>query len=121
MAGHLPIVFPLERAVVQTLAAVTLVSLLPSASAQARASFAPNRPADSLYAAATACEVVQDLRPETERHGCVVEAFQETPTEYILRVRELAPPGARPLVFACSEVRLHKTDGSVIVKRVPEL
>jgi hypothetical protein len=96
--------------------------LLPlPAAAQAPARAAARPVADSAQAVVTACAVVQAIRPLVERGGCRVERYRETRTEYILRVREQAPPGAAPLHFAESEVRFSKTEPSVTVTRVPEL
>jgi hypothetical protein len=75
---------------------------------------------DSARAVTTACEVVRALRPPADRHTCRVESFRDTPTEYVVRIREDAPPTAKPLAFKRSEVRLAKAERSVIVTRVPD-
>jgi len=94
---------------------------LPSpAAAQARGQAAIPA-ADSAQAVATACAVVQALRPAAERYRCVVERYRELPAEYVVRVRELAPPGAPPLEFRFSDVHLSRTQPSVLVTRIPDL
>jgi hypothetical protein len=90
-----------------------------SAAAQAPPATAPPI-ADSAQAVATACAVAQALRGAADRYRCRVERYAETPTEYIIRVREETPPGAPPLEFSQSDVRLQKTERSVLVSRVPE-
>jgi hypothetical protein len=97
-----------------------LLSPVPAAG-QAQAPAAARPVADSAQAVVTACAVVQALRPLVERGRCRVARYRETRTEYILRVREQAPPGAAPLDFGESEVRFSKTEPSVTVTRVPEL
>ena len=91
------------------------------AAAQERPRVAPRPVADSAHAVATACSVVGALRPGTERYRCRVESYAETSTEFVLRLREQAPSGGVPPVFAESEVRLNKSEPSVIVTRVPDL
>lgn len=77
---------------------------------------------DSIRATATACEVVRSLRQEPAiSYGCRIEGFEETATEFVLRIREVPPPGVRPPTFAQSTVRLRKRDRSATVIRVPEL
>ena len=76
--------------------------------------------ADSTEAVATACAVVLALRPPRQRYRCEVEAYQETPTEFVVRLQEQVPEGAPPLVFARSVVRFSKAEPSVTVRRVPE-
>lgn len=94
------------------------------AAAQERPRAAPETVADSAHAVAIACSVVGALRPVTGRYRCRVESYAETSTEFVLRLREQAPSGAVPPVFAEFaefEVRLHKSEPSVIVTRVPDL
>jgi hypothetical protein len=74
---------------------------------------------DSSWASGAACEVVLSLRQEPRRYRCSVESFKETPTEYVIRVREASLDGSRPPVFHRSTVRLKKP--SVTVIRVPDL
>ena len=74
---------------------------------------------DSSWASGAACEVVLSLRQEPRRYRCAVEAFKETPTEYVIRVREVALDGALPPPLHRSTVRLQKP--SVTVTRVPDL
>jgi hypothetical protein len=102
-------------------ALAAMVLLVPDLAAAQGKSPAAVLVADSAHAVATACAVVQGLRPAAERYRCRMEHYMETPTEYVVRVREEAPPGAAPLVFGQSEVRLQKTEHSVIVTRIPEL
>jgi hypothetical protein len=77
--------------------------------------------ADSNWATGAACKVVLSLRSEPRRYRCYVESFKETPTEYVMRVREVSLDGARPPPFDRSTVRLQKTKPSVTVTRVPDL
>jgi hypothetical protein len=77
--------------------------------------------ADSSWATAAACKVVLALRQEPRRYHCYIESFKETPTEYVMRVREMSVDGARPPPFQRSTVRLEKTKSSVTVTRVPDL
>jgi hypothetical protein len=74
---------------------------------------------DSSWASGAACKVVLSLRQEARRYRCSVESFKETPTEYVIRVREVPLDGARPPPFHRSTVRLQKP--SVTVTRVPDL
>jgi hypothetical protein len=77
--------------------------------------------ADSSRATGAACKVVLSLRQEPQRYRCYVESFKETPTEYLIRVREVSLDGAQPPPFHRSTVRLQKTKPSVTVTRVPDL
>jgi hypothetical protein len=77
--------------------------------------------ADSSWATGAACKVVLSLRQEPRRYRCYVESFKETPTEYVMRVREESLDGALPPPFERSTVRLKKTKPSVTVTRVPDL
>jgi hypothetical protein len=74
---------------------------------------------DSSWASGAACKVVLSLREEPRRYRCSVESFKETPTEYVIRVREASLEGPRPPPFHRSTVRLQKP--SVTVTRVPDL
>ena len=74
---------------------------------------------DSSWASDAACEVVLSLRPEPRGYRCSVESFKETPTEYVIRVREVSADGARRPSLHRSTVRLQKP--SVTVTRVPDL
>lgn len=77
--------------------------------------------ADSSWATGAACKVVLSLRQEPRRYRCSIESLKETPTEYVVRVREVSLDGARPPPFRRSTVRLQKTKLSVTVTRVPDL
>ena len=74
---------------------------------------------DSTWATRAACKVVLSLRQEPRRYRCSVESFEETPTEYVIRVREVSSDGDLPPPFHRSTVRLQKP--SVTVTRVPDL
>jgi hypothetical protein len=74
---------------------------------------------DSSWATGAACKVVLSLRQEPRRYRCSVESFRETPTEYVIRVREASLDGPGPPPFHRSTVRLQKP--SVTVTRVPDL
>ena len=73
---------------------------------------------DSSWATGAACNVVLSLRQEPRRYRCSVESFQETPAEYVIRVRETSLDGARPPLHR-STVRLRKPSSTVT--RVPDL
>jgi hypothetical protein len=74
---------------------------------------------DSSWASRVACKAVLSLREQPRRYRCHVESFKETPTEYVVRVREVSLNGALPPPFHRSTVRLLKP--SVTVTRVPDL
>jgi hypothetical protein len=74
---------------------------------------------DSSWATGAACKVVLSLRQEPRRYRCSVVSFEETPTEYVIRVREVSLDGARPPPLPRSTVRLRKP--SITVTRVPDL
>lgn len=74
---------------------------------------------DSSWASGAACKVVLSLRQEPRRYRCSVESFKETPSEYVIGVREMAFDDARPPPFHRSTVRLQKP--SITVTRVPDL
>ena len=74
---------------------------------------------DSNWATRAACKVVQSLRQDPRRYRCYVESFKETPTEYVMRVREVPLDGTLPPPFHRSTVRLRKP--SVTVIRVPDI
>jgi hypothetical protein len=74
---------------------------------------------DSSWASGAACKVVLSLRQEPRRYRCSVESFKETPTEFVIRVREVSLDGAPTPPFHRSTVRLQKP--SVTVTRVPDL
>jgi hypothetical protein len=74
---------------------------------------------DSSWASGAACKVVLSLRQQPRRYRCSVESFKETPTEYVIRVREVTLDGDLPPPFHRSTVRLQKP--SVTVTRVPDL
>jgi hypothetical protein len=86
-------------------------------SGQPDVAFAP----DSSWATGAACKVVLSLRQEPRRYRCYVESFKETPTEYVIRVREVSLDGAPPPPFHHATVRLQKTKPSVTVTRAPDL
>lgn len=74
---------------------------------------------DSSWACGAACKVVLSLRQEPRHYRCSVESFQETPTEYVIRVREVSLDSTGPPPFHRSTVRLQKP--SITVTRVPDL
>ena len=74
---------------------------------------------DSSWATGAACRVVLQLRQGPRRYRCSVESFKETPTEFVIRVREVPLDGARPPPLGRSTVRLEKP--SLTVTRVPDL
>jgi hypothetical protein len=76
---------------------------------------------DHTQVAAVACQLAAASRPLKMRTRCRVEAFAETSTEYIVRIREtpLAPKAS--LEFPRSEVRLQKDGTGAVLTRAPEL
>jgi hypothetical protein len=77
--------------------------------------------ADSAQAVAAACAIVLGLRPRRPRPRCVVTGYEETATEFVVRVREEVAPGEAPPLFDRSDVRFSKKERSVVVTREPEL
>jgi hypothetical protein len=101
---------------------VLLALLFPGSAAAQRPGPQGVPAADSAEAVATACAVVLALRPPAARqYRCALEGYQESETEYVIRVRERAPRGAAALPSPRSEVRLSKREPSVLVTREPEL
>jgi hypothetical protein len=49
--------------------------------------------------------------------SCRIEAYQETPSEFIVRIRQVPPAGGRFLDFPISEVRLTKDGANAVVSR----
>lgn len=76
---------------------------------------------DSSEAVAAACAIVLGLRARAPRPRCDVSGYEETPAEFVVRVREEGAPGQAPLLFDRSEVRFSKRERSVVVTREPEL
>lgn len=76
---------------------------------------------DSTHVAAVACEVAASTRPKGTRTRCRVEAFRETPTEFIVHLREIPLTPTPTLDFPRSEVRLEKDGTGAVLTRVPEL
>ena len=74
---------------------------------------------DTSWARSAACQAVLSLRQDPRRYRCYVESLQDTPAEYVVRVREVALDDAQPPPFHRSTVRLQKP--SVTVTRVPDL
>jgi hypothetical protein len=74
---------------------------------------------DSSWATGAACKVVLQLRQDPRRYRCSVESFKETPTEFVIRVREVSLDDVRRPPLDRSTVRLQKP--SITVTRVPDL
>jgi hypothetical protein len=53
--------------------------------------------------------------------ACRIEAYQETPSEFIVRIREVPPAGEGVLDFPISEVRLTKDGANAVVSRFAAL
>ena len=100
------------------LALIPCFILPPSAAAQTPTAIPAT---DSAGAVQVACRVVLSIPPATPAHRCVIERYRETAAEYVIRLRELPPPGGDAPVFPRSEVRLSKREPSVTVTRRPEL
>ena len=75
---------------------------------------------DSATALRLACELIQSLS-SAPGSKCQLERFRNAPTEYIVRVREVAPPNARAPDFPLSDVRLTKDGAHAVVERIPDL
>ncbi len=101
--------------------AVLLLCLVTPVRAQGTVQSAAPFAIDSSRAAVAACKVVQSLRDDPRRYRCYVERFEESPTEYIIRVRELPREGTLRPPFTRSRVQIQKSQPSVTVTRVPEL
>lgn len=76
---------------------------------------------DNTHVAEVACQVAAASRPLRTRTRCRVEAFSETATEYIVRIREIPLAPATSLEFPRSEVRLEKDGTGAVLTRIPEL
>ena len=76
---------------------------------------------DSTHVAAVACEVAASTRPKGTRTRCRVEAYRETPGEFIVRIREIPLDPTPGLEFPRSEVRLRKDGTGAVLTRIPEL
>jgi hypothetical protein len=76
---------------------------------------------DSASAVRTACAIMEALRLPDLKATCLFESYKETPTEYVVKVREQPPPGAPPLQFPHSEVRLDKMGHAATVTRTSGL
>jgi hypothetical protein len=76
---------------------------------------------DSTHVAAVACEVAAATRPKSTWARCRVEAFWETPAEFIVRLREIPLSPTTKLDFPRSEVRLQKDGTGAVLTRIPEL
>jgi hypothetical protein len=76
---------------------------------------------DSTHVVAVACEVAAATRPKSTRTRCRVEAFRETPAEFIVRLREIPLTPTTKLDFPRSEVRLPKDGTGAVLTRIPEL
>ena len=99
---------------------VVIVVPLPSAAAQIKhPTSSQTSVRDSISAVRTACAIVEALRLPNLKASCLFESYKETPTEYVVTVREQSPPGAPPLQFPHSEVRLDKTGNAATVTRTP--
>ena len=105
----------------QALCVVVLLGLPTLLSAQDSGQLAVSSAADSTWATGAACNVVLSLRQKPRRYRCYVESFRETPTEYVMRVREVSLDGDLAPPFHRSTVRLQKAKRSVTVTRVPDL
>jgi hypothetical protein len=77
-------------------------------------------PRDSALAVGVACDLVLSLSTSAANE-CRLEGFQQTPTGYRLRVREIAPPGAKGAGFPLAEMWLTTDGRSATVERSPEL
>jgi hypothetical protein len=75
---------------------------------------------DSSQVAAVACEIAGTARPRGRPTNCQVVAYQETPTAFILRLRETPLTPTTRLDFPRSEVRLEKDGSGAVLTRSPD-
>lgn len=78
-------------------------------------------PRDSIRAVGVACELLTEFPQHPVGTTCRIEAYRETPSEFIVRIREVPPDGASSLDFPISEVRLTKDGGNAVVSRFATL
>jgi hypothetical protein len=76
---------------------------------------------DSTHVAAVACQVAAATRPKGTGARCHVEAIGQTPSEFIVRIRETPLAPTTTLDFPRSEVRLRKDGTGALLTRMPEL
>lgn len=78
-------------------------------------------PRDSIRAVAVACELLTQLPQHPVGASCRIEAYQETPAEFIVRLREVPPFDGGPLDFPVSEVRLTRDGANAVIRRFATL
>jgi hypothetical protein len=78
-------------------------------------------PRDSIRAVGVACELVAEFPEQPVGTSCRIEAYRETPSEFIVRVRGVPPDGERSLDFPVSEVRLTKDGANAVISRFATL
>jgi hypothetical protein len=78
-------------------------------------------PRDSVRAVGMACELLTQVTQHPAGTSCRIEAYHETLTEIIVRIRQVPDAGADPVDFPISEVRLTKDGANAVVSRFPTL
>lgn len=77
-------------------------------------------PRDSARAVALACELVRDFPGASSAGSCHLEAYEDAPAEYVLRLRETHDRASDRVSYSRSEVRLSKDGKSATLVRLPE-
>lgn len=77
-------------------------------------------PRDSARAVALACELVRDFPGALSAGSCHLEAYEDAPAEYVLRLRETHDRASDRVSYSRSEVRLSKDGKSATLVRLPE-
>jgi hypothetical protein len=77
-------------------------------------------PRDSAGAIALACELLRDFPGALTAGSCHLEAYEDAPAEYVLRLRETPDRSSDRLSYSRSEVRLSKDGKSATLVRLPE-
>lgn len=77
-------------------------------------------PRDSAGAVALACELLRDFPGALTAGSCHLEAYEDAPAEYVLRLRETPDRVSDRVSYSRSEVRLSKDGKSATLVRLPE-
>ena len=77
-------------------------------------------PRDSAGAVAVACELLRDFPGAVTAGSCHLEAYEDAPAEYVLRLRQTNDRTSDHFNHSRSEVRLSKDGKSATLVRLPE-